>query len=189
MPTIQFVHDLGACSTSPSISARLRVKHTMEINGASQQPIELRSPPSSLLRAMKLGVDLRIELTCMLEGASIPSIRVKTFPFISAILENLQAVTCSATSMYRMDEHDKSDEVLRHFIVLRHDSGTSVAPQLCLRSLELTLSLPERIHEFAQGLHGIAYKYFGSTRSLMKFESFPSVFSAREPSPPTPIML
>ncbi|CAE6401836.1 unnamed protein product [Rhizoctonia solani] len=152
MPTIQFVHDLGACSTSPSISARLRVKHTMEINGASQQPIELRSPSSSLLRAMKLDADLRIELTCMLEGVPIPPIRVKTFPFISTILTNLQAATCSATSMYRMDKHDKSDEVLRHFIVLRRDSETSV-PQLCLRSLELTLSLPERIHEFAQGIH------------------------------------
>ncbi|CUA78149.1 hypothetical protein RSOLAG22IIIB_02767 [Rhizoctonia solani] len=102
---------------------------------------------------MKLGTDLRIELTCMLEGVPIPPIRVKSFPFISAILTGLQEATFSATSMYWMDEHDKSDEMLRHFIVLRHESGTSVTPRLCMRSLELTLSLPERIHEFAQGLH------------------------------------
>ncbi|CAE6519351.1 unnamed protein product [Rhizoctonia solani] len=125
----------------------------MEINGASQQPIELRSPSPSLLRAMKLGADLRIELTCILEGAAIPPIRVNAFPFISAILKNLEDATCGAASMYRVDEHDKSDEILQHFIVLRHESGTPVTPHLCLRSLELTLSLPGRIHEFAQGLH------------------------------------
>ncbi|CAE6538016.1 unnamed protein product [Rhizoctonia solani] len=155
MPTIQFFHDLGACSSDSSISARLRVKHTIEINGASQQPTEIQRPSLSLLRSMKLGTDLRIELTCMLEGVPIPPIRVKSFPFISAILTGLQEATFSATSMYWMDEHDKSDEMLRHFIVLRHESGTSVTPRLCMRSLELTLSLPERIHEFAQGLHAL----------------------------------
>ncbi|KAH7335293.1 hypothetical protein B0J17DRAFT_70023 [Rhizoctonia solani] len=151
MPTIQFVHDLDACSSTPSISASLRVKHIMEINGGPQQPVG--SPSLSLLRAMKLGADLRIELICMLGGTSIPPIRIQNFPFVSAILTSLQEGICGATSLCRMDEHDKSDEIFRRFIVLRRDSETSVAPRLCLQSLELTLSLPGRIHEFAKGLH------------------------------------
>ncbi|CAE6481934.1 unnamed protein product [Rhizoctonia solani] len=153
MPTIQFRHDMDACSSSPSISASLSVKHTIEINGASQQPVEIQSPSLGLLRAMKLGPDLRIELMCLLEDASVPPIRVRAFPFVSALLASLQEATWGAAGLYQTGEHEKSDEVLRHFIALRHDSETSEAPRLCLRSLELTLSLPGRIHEFAQGLH------------------------------------
>ncbi|CAE6454724.1 unnamed protein product [Rhizoctonia solani] len=151
MPIIQFVHDLDACSSSPSISASLRVKHIMEINGVSQQP--MGSPSLSLLRAMKLGADLRIELICLLEGAFIPPVHIQTFPFMSAILTSLQEATCGATGLCRMDKHEKSDEVLRHFIVLQRDSETSVAPRLRLRSLELSISLPGRIHEFTKGLY------------------------------------
>ncbi|CAE6425894.1 unnamed protein product [Rhizoctonia solani] len=153
MPTIQFDHDVYACLPSHSISPSLRVKHTMEINGASQQPVELRNPSLSLLRAMSLGTDMRIELMCLLDGAPVPSARVQTFSFISAILTKIREATCGAESLHQTNAHGESGGILRHFIVLRHDSETSVEPRHCLQSLELTLSLPRRIHEFAQGLH------------------------------------
>ncbi|GAB1518275.1 hypothetical protein RhiTH_001334 [Rhizoctonia solani] len=125
----------------------------MDINGASQQPVELQSPSLSLLRAMSLGADLGIELTCLFEGAIVPSARVQTFSLIPTILTTLRESTRGAVSLHQADSRGEGDEVLRYFIMLQHGSETSVAPRRCLRSLELTLSLSGRIHEFAQGLH------------------------------------
>lgn len=43
-------------------------------------------------------------------------------------------------------------------LALRYDSGSSVTPPLHLRSLKLIFYLPDGIHEFAQGLHGMKAK-------------------------------
>jgi hypothetical protein len=136
MPTIQFDHDLHACSPSSSISASLRVKHTMEINGASQQPVELQNPSLSLLRAMRLGADLRIELMCLLGGAPVPPARVQTFSFISTISANLREVgayprgavfmkayahtkaTCGAAGLHHAEIHGESDRILRRRLMV-----------------------------------------------------------------------
>ncbi|KAF8757781.1 hypothetical protein RHS01_03275 [Rhizoctonia solani] len=120
---------------------------------------------------MSLGADLGIELTCLFEGAIVPSARVQTFSLIPTILTTLREVgacphsaastsvyahtksTRGAVSLHQADSRGEGDEVLRYFIMLQHGSETSVAPRRCLRYLELTLSLSGRIHEFAQGLH------------------------------------
>ncbi|KAF8705152.1 hypothetical protein RHS03_05412, partial [Rhizoctonia solani] len=120
---------------------------------------------------MSLGADLSIELICLFEGAIVPSARVQTFSLIPTILTTLREVgacphsaastsvyahtksTSGAVSLHQADSRGEGDEVLRYFIMLQHGSETSVAPRRCLRSLELTLSLSGRIHEFAQGLH------------------------------------
>ncbi|KAJ1306801.1 hypothetical protein OPQ81_007787 [Rhizoctonia solani] len=125
----------------------------MEINGTSQLPVEARSPSPGLLRSMRLGAGLRIELICLIQGAPVPPMRARIFPFISAILASLQEVTFGAMGWYQMNEHDKSDGILQYLIALRRDSETSVAPRFYLRSLELTLSLPASVHEFAHELH------------------------------------
>ncbi|CEL61832.1 hypothetical protein RSOLAG1IB_04582 [Rhizoctonia solani AG-1 IB] len=102
---------------------------------------------------MRLGADLRIELMCLLGGAPVPPARVQTFSFISTISANLREATCGAAGLHHAEIHGESDRILRRFIVLRHDSETPVTPRCCLQSLELTFSLPGRIHEFAQGLN------------------------------------
>ncbi|QRW17096.1 hypothetical protein RhiXN_05098 [Rhizoctonia solani] len=105
----------------------------MDINGASQQPVELQSPSLSLLRAMSLGADLGIELTCL----SRAQLSRGACPHSAA-----------STSVYAHTKSTRGATLLCFNTVRKPPWHRDVA-----YDLELTLSLSGRIHEFAQGLH------------------------------------
>lgn len=116
MPTIQFNHDIRTCSTSSSILVNLRLGHTIDINGPSQPPIELRDPSPAWLRAVELGDELQIELKCFIEGIQVPLERACTFPFVSNMLAKLQEV-CADTwdELHWPHTHTKVSYGVKHF--------------------------------------------------------------------------
>jgi hypothetical protein len=90
MPTIQFSHNMRACSSS--VSASLQLRHTIDTDRLPQRPMELRDPSPGWLRAVQLGADLQIELACFVEDVQVPLNLIQTFPFVVDTLAKVQEV-------------------------------------------------------------------------------------------------